>query len=60
MGDVGIWVGSPMGLDSTHDPSQTKTTLKRVITLLKNGTKQKPINKVSVLNFGFDFFDEKH
>ena len=49
-----------MGLDLTHDPSQTETTLRRVMTLLLNGTKRKPINKVYVLNFGFDYFDEKH
>ena len=60
MKGVGLWVGSPIGFHSTHDPSQTETTLRRVMTLLRNGIKQKPINKVSVLNFGFDSFDEKH
>ena len=49
-----------MGLDPIHDPSQIETTLRRVMTLLLNETKQKPINKVFVLNFGFDSFDEKH
>ena len=39
MKGVGLWVGLLMGLDSTHDPSQTETTLRRVITLLRNEIK---------------------